>query len=210
MLLLLVSLFFACLAWREVRNARASVQGFDRVSKVYLGFCLGLAVLSAWTPLKKLHFESFLSDRATQLAQREASVHCNSAFNAMFDNAIGVIGHANPHTGDIVFQLSWCEQLMDYLDAPHTANTRERYSLMLFTHEVMHIRGELNEQKTECQAIQRNHLAGELLGISREIAALHTLEYFEREYLRHPYFSEHCRPGGPLDEQLIGSAWYLQ
>ncbi len=171
MLLLLVAAFFIFLVIREINNSLKSVDGFDLSSKTYCGICLAIALVAAWSPIKKMRFESFLSARASVLADgANASVHCNTAFDAMFDNRINVIGHADPRTGDIVFQISWCEKLMDYLDNPTQVDSFTRYSLMLFTHEVMHIRGELNEQKTECQAIQRNTIAAELLGISRALA----------------------------------------
>lgn len=58
--------------------------------------------------------ESFLSARASLLADGvNANVHCNKAFDTMFDNRINAIGHAKPATGDIVFQISWCERLME-------------------------------------------------------------------------------------------------
>ena len=171
MLLLLVAAFFIFLVIREINNSLKSVDGFDLSSKTYCGICLAIALVAAWSPIKTMRFESFLSARASVLADgANASVHCNTAFDAMFDNRINVIGHADPRTGDIVFQISWCEKLMDYLDNPTQVDSFTRYSLMLFTHEVMHIRGELNEQKTECQAIQRNTIAAELLGISRALA----------------------------------------
>ena len=125
----------------------------------------------------------------------------------MFDNRINVIGHANPNTGDIVFQISWCEKLMAYLANPSQVDSNTRYSLMLFTHEVMHIRGELNEQKTECQAIQRNTIAGELLGVPRQVAKLHTIDYYRNAYPKHPYFSLECAPDKAYDEKLVDSIW---
>ncbi len=208
MLLLLIAAFFIFLILREINNTQKSIDGFDFSSKTYCAICLLIAVAAAWSPIKTLRFESFLSSRASLLAEgKAANVHCNTAFDAMFDNRINVIGHANPETGDIVFQISWCERLMEYLDQPTQVDSRTRYSLMLFTHEVMHIRGELNEQRTECQAIQRNHFAGELLGVPRSVARKHTLEYFHNEYPNHPYFSVDCAPQKAYDEMLSDSIW---
>lgn len=208
MLLLIVALIFLGLALREVNKSRSSVDGFDTASKTYVAICVLIALAAAWSPLQIMRFESRLSANASVLADgRPAQVHCNTAFDAMFDNAVNVIGHANPDTGDIVFQLSWCEKLMDYIINPEQANSTTRYSLMLFTHEVMHIRGELNEQKTECQAIQRNHIAGEMLGVSKALSKKHTLEYFQRQYPHHPYYTEHCGPGKAYDEALFDAVW---
>ena len=207
MLLLFIALFFAGLALREVGAALRCVDGFSQLSKIYLSICLILAILAAWVPLKKLRFEYYLSNKATQIAGVPASVHCNSAFDSIFDNKVGRAGHANPLTGDIVLQLGWCEKLMKYLDSPTQATRTERYSLMLFTHEVMHRKGELNEQKTECQAIQRNHIVGEILGIPKYLAQQHTQQYIKQDFPMHPYYSDKCGPGKAYDEELLDPIW---
>jgi hypothetical protein len=96
---------------------------------------------------------------------------------------------------------------MEYLDNSTQADSRTHYSLMLFTHEVKQIRGELNEQKTQYQAIQRNTIAGELLGVPRDIAKQHTLKYYRNVYPTHPYFSPECATDKAYDEKLISGIW---
>lgn len=80
-------------------------------------------------------------------------------------------------------------------------------SLSLFTHEVMHIRGELNEAKTECQSIQRNHKVAELLGVPTYLAEENARAYYQNIYPRHPYYSSKCAPGKAYDEALPGAVW---
>ena len=46
----------------------------------------------------------------------------------------------------------------------------------------MHIRGEENEKKTECQAVQRNHIAAELLDVPATLARIHALIYYKEMY----------------------------
>lgn len=91
----------------------------------------------------------------------------------------------------------------------------ELVSLDLFTHESMHIRGELNEAVTECEAVQRNYRAARLLGVPDRIAKRNALDYFDGEYQRRgtiggmqsAYYSEQCSPGKAMDEHLSDSTW---
>ena len=146
---------------------------------------------------------------------RPVSFHCNTLLDTMFDRNSLAAGHANPETGDIVFQKPWCDVLRDYLDDPEDADDRELASLNLFTHEAMHIRGELNEAATECQSVQRNHRAARLLGVGAALADAHAIRYFRDVYaLRErsgafsaTYHSTECRPGGALDERLTDAVW---
>jgi hypothetical protein len=57
----------------------------------------------------------------------------------------------------------WCGTLMSYLAHPEHATDIEVESLDIFTHESMHIRGEMNEARTECEAVQRNYRVAKLL-----------------------------------------------
>jgi len=74
----------------------------------------------------------------------------------MVDQLPMAVAHANPSTGQIEFKATWCGHLDDYLDDPKNAKGETLWALHVFTHEVMHIRGERNEQVTDCQAYQRN------------------------------------------------------
>jgi hypothetical protein len=216
MLWSLCSLFFCWLAFRELRGARSEHRSPEPLYLPYLLLVLGLAAACAWPPLQAWRFERFLEARATRLADgRPASVHCNTVIDSIFDQHMLAGGHANPRTGEIVIQKPWCEILRDYLDAPDRAGEREIISLNLFTHEAMHIRGELNEAVTECQAVQRNVRAARMLGVPDPIAKAHARRYYEELYAlraqgsdsgRH-YHSAECFPGGALDERLPDSTW---
>jgi hypothetical protein len=104
---------------------------------------------------------------------------------------------------------------MEYLDHPERANEMELASLNLFTHESMHARGERNEAVTECQAVQRNRRAAQLLGVPDAAARKGALAYYRGSYLdkgriggmQAAYFSAECAPGKALDERLIDSTW---
>jgi hypothetical protein len=219
MLWILTSLFFVWCAFREVRASIVAPAGFASpkpIDKQYLALVLVFATLFAWPPMRRWHFEGFLSTKATQLADyRPAKVHCNTTFDTMLDPAMLAAGHADPRTGKIGIQQPWCNRLMSYLSHPDHASEEEIFSLGMFTHESMHIRGELNEALTECESVQRNYRAAKLLGVPDEIARRNALEYYNVLYKRRgtiggmqtAYYSEQCAPGKAWDEHLTDSTW---
>ena len=85
----------------------------------------------------------------------------------------------------------------------------------MFTHESMHVRGELNEARTECEAVQRNYRAAKLLGVPDPIAKQNALDYYNDSYLHRQdmgimqasYYSSECAPGRAWDEHLSDSTW---
>ena len=219
MLWILASAFFSWCAFREIRGSIIAPPGFDSpspISKPYLALMLGLAIGFAWPPVHTWYFQWYLSGKATQLADdHRARVHCNTLFDTMLDPEMLASGHANPKTGRIVLQKPWCDTLMAYLRHPSRASHEELDSLDMFTHESMHIRGELNEARTECQAVQRNFRTAMLLGVSEGTARRNALEIFNINYqqrgaiggMQAAYYSSECAPGGAMDEHLADSTW---
>jgi hypothetical protein len=219
MLWIIISLFFLWCAFREVRASFVAPPGFDLprpIEKPYLGIVLLLAALFAWPTIHRWHFEHFLSAKATELADNHrAKVHCNTLFDTMLDPEMFAAGHASPQTGKIGIQTPWCSRLMAYLRHPDRASEEELWSLGMFTHESMHVRGELNEALTECEAVQRNYRAAKLLGVPDDTARSNALEYYNVLYKRRgtmgvmqaAYYSDQCAPGKRMDEHLRDSTW---
>jgi len=219
MLWILISLFFLWCAYREIRASMVAPPGFDAprpIYRPYLALVLVLAALFAWPTIHRWHFERFLSAKATELADNHrARVHCNTLFDTMLDPEMLSIGHANPLTGKIGIQKPWCGRLMAYLRHPARASEDELWSLAMFTHESMHVRGEMNEARTECEAVQRNYRAAKLLGVPDEIAKRNALDYYNVLYkhramiggIQNAYYSDQCAPGGAMDEHLSDSTW---
>lgn len=219
MLWILASVFFLACAFQEVRSSIVAPPGFALprpVYKPYLAVVLVLAALFAWPPVHRWHFERFLSAEATVLAEgHRARVHCNTIFDTMMDAEMLAAGHANPRTGEIGIQHPWCDRLSSYLSHPGRANELELWSLNIFTHESMHIRGEMNEARTECQAVQRNYRAARLLGVPDRIAKQNALDYYNILYkgraeggiMQREYYSNECAPGKAMDEHLEDSTW---
>ena len=219
MLWILASLFFLWCAFHEIRASLVAPPGFDRpspISKPYLAIVLGLAVAFAWPPVHTWVFERFLSRHATELADgHPAHVHCNTVWDTLFDPEMLAAGHASPVTGKIALQQPWCSTLMSYLAHPARANDLELWSLAMFTHESMHVRGELNEARTECEAVQRNYRSAKLLGVADATARRNALDYYNNLYkarrdegiMQAEYYSDECAPGGAMDEHLNDSTW---
>ncbi|STY29877.1 Uncharacterised protein [Legionella wadsworthii] len=203
MLWALISLFFFWAVYRELT-------GNMPISKGYLIVMLSLALLFAWPPFHLWYFERFLTKVANELAENHpAKVHCNTLFDTLFDEEVKVMGHADPKTGYIVIQYPKCYLLMDYVRHPERASMDEIMALDILTHESMHVRGEINEAKTECQAVQRNYRTAKLLGVSDYFAKQNALDYYNNLYLkRHDgYTSKECAPGKAMDEHLSDSTW---
>jgi hypothetical protein len=219
MLWILASLFFCWCAYREIRGSLVARPGFDSpapVSKPYLAIVLLLAAAFAWPTLHRWYFQRFLSIRATILADNHrAIVHCNTLFDTMLDPEMLAAGHASPRTGKIGIQTPWCDVLSSYLRHPGRADARELWSLNMFTHESMHVRGEMNEAITECEAVQRNYRAAKLLGVDDATAKRNALDYYNKGYqlrgkkggMQGAYYSEQCAPGKAMDEHLSDSTW---
>ncbi|STX28513.1 Uncharacterised protein [Legionella beliardensis] len=211
----LFALFFWWLIYRELKGPLLHFFGFKRnvampVFKGYLVLLFVLALLCSWPPLHRWYFQRFLTDIARQLSQNPtAIVHCNTLFDTLFDEDVGVGGHADINKGFIVIQYPRCKLLADYIRHPEQATREELISLNILTHESMHVRGEYDEAKTECQAVQRNFLTAKLLGVPALIAKENALNYYVHIYLkrRDSYFSKDCAAGKALDEHLPDSIW---
>lgn len=207
MILLIISAFFCWLIFHEISTAKGN---FDTFSKGYLLVTSLLALAFAWPSIKTWRFESYLSEKASIVADKPGvEVKCNSVFDSIFsgqglDNNLGT---ARIEDGKIFFENSWCYHFMDYLDDPVAATGDKLIAMHVFTHEIMHARGERNEAKTDCQAIQRNHIVGELLDIPQRVARKNAQRYYLTIYPRHPYASKDCVLGGLYDEQLFDSIW---
>jgi hypothetical protein len=216
----LIAGFFCWLSVREIYYGFVPRRGYSspspEISKPYVIGTAVLAIAFAYMPLRYWHFERLLTEKAKILAESDkAKVHCNTVFDTFFDSNVFASGHANFETGQIVFQHPWCGRLMDHLARPENATREGLFTVQIFVHEAMHIRGERNEAKTECQAIQRYGRGAQLLGISESIAKANGLAHYNDGYkgrasqgtMSSQYYSDECAPGKALDEKLVDSIW---
>ncbi len=220
MVWLLIACFLGWLIWREFYLCYVPPKGYDRPNeKVSIPYVLVLGLFAlafAYLPFRAWQFERFLTKQARVLSESpKATVHCNTVVDAFFDPHSLAAGHANFETGKIVFQYSWCEQLRGHLKHPEKPTEPDLFSVQIFAHEAMHIRGERNEAKTECQALQRYSRAAQLLGVPTSTANKNAATYYRDHYLRRgqggpmqqDYFSPECAPGRALDERLPDASW---
>jgi hypothetical protein len=212
--------FFCWLSFREIYYGYVKRPGYDspnpEISVPYVIATALLAAAAAYTPIRYWFFERFLTEKAQILSESsKAHVHCNTVFDTFFDSNVFASGHASFETGRIVFQHPWCGRLMDHLRHPESSSREELFSMQLFVHEAMHIRGERNEAKTECQAIQRYARGATLLGVSESTAKKNGLTHYMGSYKNRAgqgafssqYYTDECAPGKALDEKLTDSIW---
>ena len=205
LLFLLLSLFFFWLLAREALCSKPK----ETFSFQYMTVCLVLGILALVPLVNHQLFERKLTKITNELADgKYANVNCQSAVASIFDRSHSrTIGYAYPETGEVVIKTYWCKRLKSYLRNPEEADRQERYSLVLLAHEAMHIRGELNEALTECQAIQRHVRVAKMFGLPEELAISHAQQYYYGDYLNHPYHSKRCHPGSKWDEELPDAFW---
>lgn len=119
MLLTLLSVFFAWLILRELKQHIIHHKPYTSFDLGYLTVLILCTSITAWPPIKYWQFERLLSQKAVEISGHpDANVHCNSPVDAIFDNDPRRIGHAQPETGDIVLQYQWCKHLMAHLAHP--------------------------------------------------------------------------------------------
>lgn len=205
---LLLAAFFAWLIYRELKRPIPFDAPRGSFSYGYLGVLGTLFAVCAWLIIDHIRFERMLTLHARELSGNpNATVHCQSLFETMVDPLPMAVAHARPDTGEIEFKATWCSHLDDHLRDPANVEGEALWALHVFTHEVMHIRGEMNEQKTDCQAYQRNHAMAERFGIPSDIAARNAAAIYGFRSRHKTYFSPDCRPGGSLDEKLPKPPW---
>ncbi len=205
MLFMILAVFFGWLIFRELISSTPK----DSVSLGYMGVCLLLAVLSILKPASIWLLERKMTEVVHVLADNKPTkVRCEGVVESIFDRTpMTWAGYTYFDTGDVVFKAGWCKQLKRYLKNPDKADQRVRYSVMLLVHEAMHVRGERDEQLTECQAIQRYYRTARMLGVPEDTAKKHGLLYYTTYFPQHPYYSPKCAPGTSMDEELPDSLW---
>jgi hypothetical protein len=107
-----------------------------------------------------------------------------------------------------------CRPLVEMLYTQTRPVTREQqialaYAVGILSHELEHVRGEMDEETAECHGMQRLSGTARKLGLraaeARRLARLHWLEvYPDSDRL---YRTPECRNGGELDLRRRSSVW---
>lgn len=212
-ILTLLALFFVWLLYREVVGVLWNYDTVTSFDIVYSLVLVGIIFLLAWQPITYWKFESFLEKKGKIISgQPTASVECDTLFDSILNNAFSRAGHARPDTKEMWMDYPNCKYLNKFLNDPDkylskTIFGQEAYSLAVFNHELMHVRGEWNEQRTECQSVQRNYSSAKIMGLTDSQAINFAVRYYQEIYPRHGYFTSKCQPDGEYDEKLIDSSW---
>ena len=147
MILFGLALIFAYLAFREIKNPAEKRNAF---SWGYITVFLSLAVLCARPAYNIWQLERMLTSKAALITDRDdVSVKCNSIMGTVFagKGTQPLAGTAYIDTGEIFFENAYCKEFINYLGDPENASQDGVFSMHVFTHEVMHIKGERNERK---------------------------------------------------------------
>jgi hypothetical protein len=193
------------------------IDGLGRRVRFPLVSVLLLVVLGGGLliPVVRHHrLEARLSAVASELTGVPVRVHCQTAGQELVDlgselgwvryDADGVPEH------ETLIKRAPCSQLAGYLAADQSApSLDEVVAVHVLSHESRHMAGSTSEAVAECEAMQRDARAAELLGADPAEAAELARAYWNRVYpqMGDDYVSGDCRPGGALDERLPSAPW---
>ncbi len=181
---------------------------------VSVSLLLLVAVVAAIPGAQRKVQEHRLAGIASELAGRSVSVKCQDGAAAFVD-AGGELGwvpydeNGTPLPRTLI-KRAQCQDLKHYLEHLDDPSWDEMVAVHVLTHEAMHMRGETDEAKAECQALQRDAFTAQALGATPQQAYDLAVRYWKQVYPRMPdgYFSRECGPGGELDEELETTPWY--
>ena len=183
------------------------------------GFAVGLGVLAAlaalawflesrsgWSSLdgetKRAAVERF-SDEASRIARKPVSVGCDEA-----RDYVGYVQHADGVAvvgGDRTYITpEICFELYRLAFEDDERGSRTGRALAVLAHEAWHLRGESDEGRTECYALQSGVELGRRLGLDEGAARRLMAQQLTENRLRGLESIEYrlpadCRDGGPLD-----------
>jgi len=175
-----------------------------------------LMVLTAVPVVRHHRLEGRLSDVASELAGLRVDVICQTLGESWVDarpepGYVRITSDGRPERRATI-TLQTCNDLQDWLRSDRSSPSPDQVmAVHILTHESMHMRGTLQEDLTECAAVQRDVRTAELLGATGDQARDLALTYWTDLYPRMPdaYRTSECSPGGELDENLQTSPWNL-
>lgn len=155
-----------------------------------------------------------LTEVATALVGQRATVHCQTFGETWLDagSELGFVefDEAGVPVRHTLIKLDPCRDLASWMRSDHDEWTEDQLiAVHVLTHEAMHMKGETDEARTECRAMQRDAMTARLLGASPDDARRLARDYWQRIYPRMSdgYRSGNCGPGGAWDENLPDAPW---
>jgi hypothetical protein len=204
----------ALLAGRSLLHSRDGLgrpRPFPVVSVVLLALLAGGLLV----PVVRHHrLEQRLDAVASVLAGGPVVVHCQSAGQELVDAGaeLGYVPYGRDGVPGRVTLIKHapCASLATYLRSDkHDPSAGQVLAVHVLSHEARHLAGITSESAAECEAMQRDARAAELLGADHADALRLAQAYWRDVYPRMPdtYRSGDCVPGGPLDEHLSEPPW---
>jgi hypothetical protein len=182
-------------------------------------FALGLGVIAAlalaiWLVESRTGWDALdgdtrasavarFSDEASLLAEKPVSIRCDES-----RDYVGAVQHADGVAvvgGDLaILTVEICHELYRLAFRDETNGSRTGRALAVLAHEAWHLRGERDEGRAECYALQSGVGLGVRLGLSEGTARQLMRQQLAENALRGPGSLEYrvspeCRDGGSLD-----------
>ena len=149
------------------------------------------------------------SDEASRIAGKPVTIRCDEA-----RDYVGFVQHADGVAlvgGDRAYLTpEICHDLYRLAFADEVDSSRTGRALAVLAHEAWHLRGERDEGRTECYALQSGVQLGQRLGLSADRARQLMRQQLTENSLRSGASLEYlvppeCRGGGPLDLRVADS-----
>ena len=193
--------------------------------RVVLLLTIPLLLFSAWQYARREANENRLALVASEVALRDVHVSCPGFWTRLVEitpNAgwVDFDEHGRP-SDEASLSASTCSSLERVwrrkqnsfrcvLSGGCDAKTRAAVSgIVTLAHESWHLRGIVNEARTQCYAVQTVEAVARRLGVpaadARAIAVRVALD--DSRSPADEYHSPHCRPGGAYDLRPDSPAW---
>ncbi len=207
-------------------NLRAEADAADtQEMRLALILLVPLLFFSAWQYTRREENENRLALVASEVAMRDVDVSCPGFWTRLVEitpNAgwVDFDEHGRPHD-DTTLSATTCGSLERVwrgrqgsfrcvLAGDCDRETLKAVSgIVTLAHESWHLRGVVDEARTQCYAVQTTEAVARRLGVSvpdaRSIAVRVALD--DARAQRGEYHSAECRPGGAYDLRPETRAW---
>jgi hypothetical protein len=216
----LLPLGIALLATATALGVRWAFRRVDELGRrrsfpaISVGLCAVTAVACVVPVGRTMLLERRLSTAASVIVGAPVVVHCER-FGESWLHASSHLGWVQWGPGGVperrtVLAGTACSDLRSWLSGlERVPEEGEVIAVHVLTHESMHMAGIREEDRAECQALQRDAGMAILLGAQPRVAEDLARRYWRDVYPRMPdgYFSSACVKGGAMDAGVTDAPW---
>lgn len=170
-------------------------------------------LFSAWQFARREENENRLALVASEVALRDVEVSCPGFWTRLVEitpNAGWVDFDAHGNPGDEAgLSAATCSSLERVWRGEAPRNRDAMWAIVTLAHESWHLRGVVNEARTQCYAVQTVEPVARALGV-RAADARALARRVALDHVRAPvgeYHSPQCRPGGAYDLRPETPGW---